>query len=56
MVSEKFTIDDIHQIRYNSYERKKDMSPKEIIEDTEKGAQGFKKKLADMKAEKNIKI
>jgi hypothetical protein len=56
MVSEKFTIEDIHQIRNESYQKRKDMSPKEIIEDTKKGAEGFKKKLADLKVEKKLKI
>lgn len=38
-VSEKFTVEDIRKIReYNSLRHVK-MSPKEIIEDTRKGAQ-----------------
>lgn len=56
MISEKFTIEDIHRIRSESYEKRKNMSSKEIIEDTKKGAEGFKKKLADLKAEKMLKI
>jgi len=34
-----FTIDDIHEIRYENYERIKDMSNKEIIEFTREEAQ-----------------
>lgn len=31
MISDKFTIDDIHQIRYENYENTKDMKPEELI-------------------------
>ena len=34
-----FTIDDIHEIRYENYERIKDMSNQEIIEFTREEAQ-----------------
>ena len=32
MISEKSTIDDIHQIRYANYEKTKDMKQEELIE------------------------
>lgn len=41
-ISDDFTIDDIHKIREWNYERRKNMSKKEIIEDTKKGAEIFK--------------
>lgn len=56
MISDKFTIEDIHQIRRERYERQKNMSPKEIIEDTKKGAEAVKKRLAEMKAAKEAKV
>ena len=39
MISDKFTIEDIHEIRYKNYERRKEMSPQKILEDIEKGAE-----------------
>ncbi|MCL2047829.1 MAG: hypothetical protein FWG87_03785 [Defluviitaleaceae bacterium] len=50
VISNDFTIDDIHKIRYANYERTKNMTPKEIIEHTRKEAQyglDFLKKLKD---------
>lgn len=38
MISEKFTIDDIHQIRYENYEKTKNMKPEELIEKTRRDA------------------
>ena len=55
MISEKFTIEDIHQIRYASYEKRKNMAVKELIEDTKKGAEEGKKILAELKSKKKIK-
>ncbi len=52
MISEKFTIDDIHQVRYESYESRKNMSAKELIEDTKKGAQEGKKILEQIRNKK----
>lgn len=39
MISEKFTIDDIHHIRYENYEKTKDMKPEELIEYTRREAE-----------------
>lgn len=51
-VSEKFTVEDIRKIReYNSLRHVK-MSPKEIIEDTRKGAQPVLRMLEDRKLSK----
>ncbi|MBC8062163.1 MAG: hypothetical protein H7Y18_16040 [Clostridiaceae bacterium] len=54
MISDKFTIEDIHQIRYENYERQKNMTVEEKIEDTKKGAEEIKKKLAELKSKKKI--
>ncbi|MDR3601145.1 MAG: hypothetical protein P4L49_11805 [Desulfosporosinus sp.] len=38
MISEKFTIDDIHLIRYENYAKTKDMKQEELIEKTRRDA------------------
>jgi len=45
-ISRDFTIEDIHKIREWHYERRKDMTPEEIIDDTRKGADRIKALLA----------
>ena len=54
MISEKFTIEDIHKIRYESYEKRKNMTAKELIEDTKKGAKEGKRILSELKSKKKI--
>jgi hypothetical protein len=54
MISDKFTIEDIHQIRYDSFEKRKNMTAKELIEDTKKGAKEGKRILAELKSKKKI--
>jgi hypothetical protein len=49
MISEKFTIDDIHKIRYENYENTKDMKPEELIEKTRREAEEGKRLLAELK-------
>ena len=40
--SSKFTIEDIHNIRYENYEKTKNLQPKELIEKTKReAAQGW---------------
>jgi len=46
-ISPAFTIDDIHKIREWHYERRKRMTPEEIIEDTRKGAERFVARLKE---------
>jgi hypothetical protein len=53
MISEKFSVEDIHQIRYDNFERQKNMSAEEKIKDTEKGAEEVKKLLAQI-AKKSV--
>ena len=51
MISEKFTIDDIYLIRYENYEKTKDMKQEELIEKTRRDAEEGKrllKKLRDL--------
>ena len=48
-ISPKFTIDDIHKIRYFNRERTKNMTHQELIEHTRKEAQPILDRLADMK-------
>jgi len=52
-ISDKFTIEDIHNIRYENYELTKDMSPKELIEKTKKGATLGWARLAKLKQRSN---
>lgn len=55
MISDKFTIEDIHKIRYESYERRKNMTAKELIEDTKKGAEEGKRIMAQLKNKEKAK-
>ena len=54
MISEKFTIDDIHQIRYENYEKTKDMKPEELIEKTRREAEGGKRLLEKIRKKASI--
>lgn len=49
MISEKFTIDDIHQIRYENYEKTKDMKPVELIEKTRREAEEGKRLIEKLR-------
>lgn len=52
MVSDNFTVEDIRKIReYNSLRHVR-MSPKEIVDDTSKGAEPVLKMLEERKASK----
>ena len=48
-ISNSFTIEDIHNIRYDNYEKTKDLPPKELIEKTKKGAAAGWARLAELK-------
>jgi len=52
MISERFTIEDIHQIRCINYEKTKYLSRSELIENTNKRAEAVIKRLAEMKQKK----
>jgi hypothetical protein len=43
-ISPNFTIEDIHRIRENEYERQKDMTPYERLSDTAQRSRDFLKK------------
>ena len=45
----EFTIEDTHSIRYENYEKTKDLPPKELIERTKKEATNGWAKLAELK-------
>ena len=49
MISEKFTIDDIHKIRYENYENTKSMKPEELIEKTRREAEEGKRLLEELR-------
>lgn len=49
MISEKFTMDDIHQIRYENYEKTKDMKQEELIEKTKRDAEVGKRLLQELR-------
>jgi hypothetical protein len=48
-ISSKYTIEDIHKIREWNYERRKNMSPQEVVEDTKAGAKQFMSLVAAMR-------
>lgn len=52
MISERFTIEDIHEIRCINYEKTKYLSRSELIENTNKRAEAVLKRLAEMKQKK----
>lgn len=52
MISKDFTIEDIHEIRYKSYEKRKNMTSKEIIEDTKREAEEGKKLIEKLRMER----
>ena len=54
MISEKFTIDDIHKIRYENYERRKNMSNEEVLVDIEKGASEVRGMIEKLRRKKEI--
>jgi len=58
MISEKFTIDDIHQIRYENYEKTKAMKQEELIEKTRLDAEEGKRLLEELrnKFQKQVSI
>ena len=49
MISEKFTIEDIHLIRYENYEKTKNMKQEELIEKTRLDAEEGKKLLIELR-------
>ncbi|WP_291300270.1 hypothetical protein [Desulfosporosinus sp. BICA1-9] len=49
MGSKKFTIDDIHQIRYKNYENTKSLKPEELIEKTKCEAEESKKLIEELR-------
>jgi len=48
-VSEKFTIEDIHNIRYENYEKTKHMTPHELIKKTNESADKAIKKIKEIR-------
>ena len=50
MISEKFTMDDIHQIRYENYEKTKNMKQEELIERTKQDAEEGKRLLQELRS------
>ena len=48
-ISPNFTIDDIHKIREYNYERRKNMTPDEVMADTAKGANEVLKHIAELR-------
>ena len=51
-VSENFTIEDIHNIRYENYESTKNMSPQELIQKTNDSADKAIQKIKELRAKK----
>ena len=48
-ISPNFTIDDIHKIREYNYERRKHMTPDEVMADTAKGANEVLKHIEEIR-------
>ena len=53
-ISNNFTIEDIHNIRYENYEKTKNLPPRELIEKTKKEASSGWAKLTELKKAKSI--
>lgn len=53
MISERFSIEDIHKIRRDNYEKTKNLSHTELIEKTNKQAEAVKKRLFELKQRKS---
>jgi len=51
-ISSNFTIEDIHNIRFENYEKTKTMSPKELIEKTKREAASGWTRLIELKQKK----
>ena len=49
MISEKFTIEDIHKIRFENYENTKNMTPEELIKKTRLEAEEGKRLLQELR-------
>lgn len=49
MISSSFTIEDIHNIRYENYEKTKHLSHGDLIEDTNTRARVMIEKLKEIK-------
>lgn len=54
MNSERFSIEDIHKIRRDNYEKTKHLSPSELIDRTNKRAETVKKRLIELKHNKSL--
>jgi len=48
-MSDKFTIDDIHRIRYENYENTKDLNHQELIEKTQREAEDSKMRINELR-------
>lgn len=55
MISEKFTIEDIHKIRYENYERTKNMSTEELLEYTEKEAKKGRRIIEELREKRLLR-
>jgi len=53
-ISESFTIEDIHNIRYENYEKTKNLTPAELIQKTNESANRVIQKINELKS-KNTK-
>jgi hypothetical protein len=54
MISEKFTIEDIHRIRYENYERRKNKTAEEVTADIEKGASEARRIIEELREKRKI--
>lgn len=54
MISKKFTIEDIHKIRDENYEKTKNMSNEELIEHTRREAAEVEKIIEELRDKRQI--
>ena len=54
VIKDSFSVDDIHKIREYHYEMTKNMTDKKIIDDINKEAEEFKKKLKARRKKRTV--
>lgn len=55
MISDKFTVEDIHMLRYENYMRTKDMTAEDLLEYTDKEAEEGRKIIEELRRKKHIR-
>ena len=53
-ISDKFTVEDIHKIREDNWEKTKHLSPEELIEETRKAAAPGWARIEELREKKRL--